>query len=132
MLVEGISRARIQEFTQSDSGIMTQVLYEKDDNTDIDETSAEAMTRTVKETVEAYGACYPKVGKAVQDQMEEGMELGKLLDSIAINMPLAVADKQQILGAISVRERFTILTGILAKESIIFLIYFTDKGVQIP
>lgn len=116
VLVEGISRARIQEFTQSDSGIMTQVLYEKDDNTDIDETSAEAMTRTVKETVEAYGACYPKVGKAVQDQMEEGMELGKLLDSIAINMPLAVADKQQILGAISVRERFTILTGILAKE----------------
>ena len=116
VLVEGISRARIQEFTQSDSGIMTQVLYEKDDNTDIDETSAEAMTRTVKETVEAYGVCYPKVGKAVQDQMEEGMELGKLLDSIAINMPLAVADKQQILGAISVRERFTILTGILAKE----------------
>lgn len=116
VLVEGISRARIQDFSQSDNGIMTQVSCEKDDNTDIDEASAEAMTRMVKEAVEAYGACYPKVGKAVQDQMEDGMELGKLLDSIAINMPLVVADKQQILGAISVRERFTILTGILAKE----------------
>lgn len=116
VLVEGIARARIQEFTQSDNGIMTCVSYEKDDNADIDEAAAEAMTRTVKEAVEAYGACYPKVGKAVQDQMEEGMELGKLLDSIAINMPLSVADKQQILGAISVRERFTILTGILTKE----------------
>lgn len=116
VLVEGIARARIQEFTQSDNGIMTQVSYEKDDKEDIDEASAEAMTRTVKEAVEAYGACYPKVGKAVQDQMEEGMELGKLLDSIAINMPLSVADKQQILGAISVRERFTVLTGILTKE----------------
>lgn len=116
VLVEGIARARIQEFTQSDNGIVTQVSYEKDDNADIDEASTEAMTRTVKEAVEAYGACYPKVGKAVQDQMEEGMELGKLLDSIAINMPLSVADKQQILGAISVRERFTVLTGILTKE----------------
>lgn len=116
VLVEGISRARIQDFAQSDSGIMTQATCERDDNTDIDEASAEAMTRMVKEVVEAYGACYPKVGKAVQDQMEDGMELGKLLDSIAINMPLAVADKQQILGAISVKERFTILTGILAKE----------------
>ena len=116
VLVEGIARARIQEFTQSDNGIMTQVSYEKDDKEDIDEASAEAMTRTVKEAVEAYGACYPKVGKAVQDQMEEGKELGKLLDSIAINMPLSVADKQQILGAISVRERFTVLTGILTKE----------------
>ena len=116
VLVEGVSRARIYEFTQTDSGIMTQVSYEKDDSADIDEIAAEAMTRTVKETVEAYGACYPKVGKAVQDQIEEGMELGKLLDSIATNMPLAVADKQQVLGAISVRERFTVLTGILTRE----------------
>lgn len=116
VLVEGISRARIQEFTQSESGIMTLVSCEKDDTLDIDEAAAEAMTRMVKETVEAYGACYPKVGKAVQDQIEEGMELGKLLDSIAINMPLSVADKQQILAAISVRERFTTLTGIISKE----------------
>jgi len=116
VLVEGIARAQIQEFTHSDDGIMTIVSYENDDSTDIDEMSAEAMTRMVKEAVEAYGACYPKVGRAVQDQMEEGMELGKRLDSIAINMPLSVADKQQILSAISVRERFTILTGILTRE----------------
>lgn len=116
VLVEGISRARILEFIQSDGSISTQVSYEKDDNTDIDEASAEAMTRMVNETMEAYGACYPKVGKAVQDQIEDGMELGRMLDSIAINMPLAVADKQKILEAISVRERFTVLTGILAKE----------------
>ncbi|MDE7247051.1 MAG: endopeptidase La [Lachnospiraceae bacterium] len=116
VLVEGVVRARIQEFSQSDDGIMTQVSYEKDDHADIDEVAAEAMTRMVKETIAAYGTCYPKVGKAVQDQMEEGMELGKLLDSIAINMPLAVADKQQVLSAVSVRERFTILTGILTRE----------------
>lgn len=116
VLVEGIGRARIQELTQSQDGVMAEVSYEQDDSSDIDEMSAEAMTRTVKETVGAYGACYPKVGKAVQDQMEEGMELGRLLDSVAINMPLAVTDKQQILSAISVRERFTILTGILSRE----------------
>lgn len=116
VLVEGIGRARIQELTQSQNGLMAEVSYESDDSSDIDEMSAEAMTRTVKETVGAYGACYPKVGKAVQDQIEEGMELGKLLDSIAINMPLAVTDKQQVLSAISVRERFTILTGILSRE----------------
>lgn len=116
VLVEGISRACIHELTQTDAGLMTQVSYERDDNTDIDESAAEAMTRTVREMLEAYGACYPKVGKAVQDQIQEEMELGKLLDSVAINMPLAVADKQQVLSAVSVRERFTILTGILARE----------------
>ena len=55
------------------------------------------MTRTVKEALGAYSACFPKVGKAVQDQIEEGMELGKLLDSIAINMPLSVAVNKKFL-----------------------------------
>lgn len=116
VLVEGVSRARICGLSESEGGIVTRVSYVRDDSSDIDEISAEAMTRTVKETLEAYGACFPKVGKAVQDQIDERMELGKLLDSITINMPLAVADKQKILSAISVRERFSILTGILTRE----------------
>ncbi len=116
VLVEGVSRARIHSFSPSDSGTVTRVSYERDDSADIDELSGEAMTRTVKEMLEAYGACFPKVGKVVQDQIEEGMELGRLLDSITINMPLTTADKQKVLSAISVRERFTILTGILARE----------------
>lgn len=116
VLVEGVSRARIHGLSELNGAIMTQVSYERDDSADIDEISAEAMTRTVKEALGAYSACFPKVGKAVQDQIEEGMELGKLLDSIAINMPLSVADKQKILSAISVRERFAHLTGILTRE----------------
>ncbi len=116
VLVEGVSRARIHGLSRTANGIMTQVSYERDDRSDIDEITAEAMTRTVKEALEAYGACFPKVGKAVQDQIEEGMELGKLLDSITINMPLQIADKQKILSAISVRERFSILTEILTRE----------------
>lgn len=116
VLVEGVSRARIHGLSDSENGMMTQVSYERDDRADMDEITAEAMTRMVKEALEAYGTCFPKVGKAVQDQIEEGMELGKLLDSITINMPLPVADKQKILSAISVRERFSILTGILTRE----------------
>lgn len=116
VLVEGVSRARIHGLSRTANGIMTQVSYERDDRSDIDEITAEAMTRTVKEALEAYGACFPKVGKAVQDQIEEGMELGKLLDSITVNMPLPIADKQKILSAISVRERFSILTEILTRE----------------
>lgn len=116
VLVEGVSRARIHDFCRSESGMVAHMSYERDDNADIDDFSKEAMTRTVRETLDAYGAFFPKVGKAVQDQIDQGMELGKLLDNITINMPLATADKQKILNAISVRERFELLTGILARE----------------
>ena len=116
VLVEGISRASIHELSQTENGIMTSVSYERDDKSDIDEKDEEAMTRMVKESLDAYSSCFPKVGKAVLDQVEEGMELGKLLDSVTINMPLVLRDKQKLLSAISVRERFSILTGILMRE----------------
>lgn len=116
VLVEGVSRARIYDFLKTDSGIVTHMSYEKDDSADIDMVSEQAMTRMVNEALEAYSAFFPKVGKAVQDQIEGDMELGKLLDCITINMPLMTDDKQKILSAISVRERFEILTGILTRE----------------
>ena len=116
ILVDGKSRARLHRFTQDQRYIMTEVSYENDDMEGITAAAEEAMTRTVKETFSAYYTCFPKVGKAAADQIEETMPLGELLDCIAINTPLAVADKQRILGAVSVKERFEILTGILMQE----------------
>lgn len=116
VLVEGRSRGRLYRFVQEDSYILTEVSYERDDMTELAEPEQEAMTRTVRETFAAYYSCFPKVGKAVADQIEEEMPLGRLLDSITINMPLNIADKQRILGAVSVRERFEILTDLMVRE----------------
>lgn len=116
VLVEGKSRARLYRFTEDDKYIMTEVSYENDDTEGISPAAEEAMTRTVKEAFSAYHTCFPKVGKAAADQIEEDMSLGELLDCITINMPLSVADKQKILGALSIQERFEVLTGILIQE----------------
>ena len=116
VLVEGISRARLFGFVREDAYLVTNVSYERDDMTGIDGAEEEAMTRIVKETFAAYHACFPKVGKAIADQIEDVMSLGELLDCITINMPLSVLNKQRVLSAISVRERFETLTGILSRE----------------
>lgn len=116
VLVEGISRARVCSFIEIDGYHMAQVSYEKDEMSDIDEASKEAMTRTVKESLAAYSACFPKVGKAVEDQIDDAMSLGELLDAITINLPFTVADKQKVLDAISVKERFAVLTAMLMRE----------------
>ncbi|MGN0280250.1 MAG: endopeptidase La [Lachnospiraceae bacterium] len=116
VLVEGISRARLFGFVREDDYLVTNVSYERDDMTGIDAAEEEAMTRIVKETFAAYHACFPKVGKAIEDQIEDVMSLGELLDCITINMPLSVLNKQRVLSAISVRERFETLTGILSQE----------------
>ncbi len=116
VLVEGKTRGRLYRFIQESSYLLTEVSEEKDDMTEISEAEQEAMTRTVKETFAAYYTCFPKVGKAVADQIEEDMPLGGLLDCITANMPLSLADKQRILGALSVKERFEALTDILVQE----------------
>lgn len=116
VLVEGKERGRLRRFLQEDSYILTELSVEKDDMTEISEAEQEAMTRTVKESFAAYYTYFPKVGKAVADQIEGEMPLGELLDCITINMPLSVEDKQKILGAVSVKERFNALTDILVQE----------------
>ena len=116
VLVEGKERGRLYRFLQEDSYILTELSLEKDDMTGIPEAEQEAMTRTVRESFAAYYTCFPKVGKAVADQIEGEMPLGELLDCITINMPLSLEDKQKILGAVSVKERFDILTDILVQE----------------
>ena len=116
VLVEGKARGRLHRFVQGKDYILTEVSVEKDDMTELPATEQEAMTRTVKESFAAYYTCFPKVGKAVADQIEGEMPLGELLDCITINMPLSVADKQKILGALSVKERFEALTDLLVEE----------------
>ncbi len=116
VLVEGVSRARIYSFIEIEGYHVAQLSCEKDEVSDIDEASNEAMTRTVKEVLAAYGACFPKVGKAVEDQIEDSMSLGELLDAITINLPLSAANKQTVLSAISVRERYEALTAMMMRE----------------
>ncbi len=116
VLVEGIARAHLYGFVSSENYLVTQMSYEREDMSEIDETTEEAMTRTVKENFAAYSACYPKVGKAVSDQLDEIMPLGQLLDCITVNIPLDYKRKQQVLSAVDIRERFEVLTEILVRE----------------
>ena len=111
VLVEGKSRAELHRFLTEYAYIMTEMSYASDDMTGVSDADEEAMTRTVREAFSAYYTCFPKVGKAVADQIEEEMPLGELLDCITINMPLPVADKQKILEALSVRERCLLYTS---------------------
>lgn len=117
VLVEGVSRAALHGFTSEESCLMTTASLSHDDYDGIEEETEEAMTRTVNEVLGAYASCYPKIGKAVSDQLRDGMRIGELLDCITVNVPLDFQKKQKILSAINVKERFEHLTAILMREA---------------
>ena len=70
----------------------------------LDEIEKEAMLRMLKEEFARYTACFPKIGGTISKQVEEGYDLGMLLDQITINIPLNFKKKQQVLGAVLLRE----------------------------
>ena len=116
VLIEGMARARITAFVEENEFLTAQVIPVEEDREELEETEKEAMLRTLKEEFANYTACFPKIGGTISKQVEEGYDLGKLLDQIAINIPLTFQKKQQVLGALLLRERFEILTGILTNE----------------
>ena len=116
VLIEGMTRARITAFSKEKEFLTAQVIPVEEDREELDEIEREAMLRTLKEEFARYTACFPKIGGTISKQVEEGYDLGTLLDQITINIPLTFQKKQQVLGAVLLRERFDILTGILANE----------------
>jgi len=116
ILIEGIGRAEITALMEENDFLTAQVIPLEEDGEELEEVEKEAMLRALKEEFARYTACFPKIGGTISKQVEEGHDLGKLLDQIAINIPLTFQKKQQVLGAGLLRERFEILTGILANE----------------
>lgn len=116
VLIEGMTRAKITAFLEDNDFLTAQVIPLEEDREELDETEKEAMLRILKEEFAKYTACFPKIGGTISKQVEEGYDLGMLLDQIAINIPLTFQKKQQVLGAVLLRERFEILAGILTNE----------------
>lgn len=116
VLIEGISRAKLIAFSEETEFLTARVIPLEEDREALDEIEKEAMLRTLKEEFARYTACFPKIGGTISRQVEEGNDLGHLLDQIAINIPLTFQRKQQVLGAEFLQERFEVMTGILAEE----------------
>ena len=76
----------------------------------------EAMLRSLKELIADYCSSNSKLAKAFQSILNDARELSGLIDETANNLPLYYEDKQRLLEAVSLRERFDELEVILANE----------------
>lgn len=116
VLIEGICRGQLKSFLDGTDYLTAEVISVEENSGEVNETEKEAMLRTLKEEFSQYTACFPKIGGGISRQVEESDDLGNIMDQITINIPLSFQKKQQVLSAVSLTERFYVLTGILASE----------------
>ena len=76
----------------------------------------EAMLRQVKDSFRAYMAFHPKLGQNLAKRYDSITDPGRLADEMAMNMPITFEQKQQVLDACDLKERYEILCSILINE----------------
>ncbi len=114
VLVEGVSRARVQKFTDREEYF--EAVADIIDDDDNDPVEIEALARSVVSDFENYVKLNKKVSPEVVSSVTQIEEYSKLADTIASHLAVKIADKQEILGIFSVRERLEHVIGMMESE----------------
>lgn len=117
VLVEGTARAELLEMDGEQGYLQAKVavLDEQMENA-IEPHQEEGMLRALKEIYGQYALANPKVSKELTAQLMDTGKLSRLVDDIAINLPLYYEEKQKILEAVHLPERYELLCVILGNE----------------
>lgn len=117
ILVEGKERAEINTFLDHPEYLLAEIVrFDETVDDGLTEEVKTAMLRGVQETFERYGAVNPRMGKEMLRQVKETADLEKLMDMLANNLPFRYGEKQKMLEAVSLTERYEVLMALLLKE----------------
>ena len=116
ILVEGIERAELSAFAQTDPYLLAEVAPCVLPEEGLSEEAKAAMVRSVQETYSRYQTVNPRAGKELLRQIGTIQDLPKLMDQVANNLPVSYEEKQKILEAMTLTERYEVLMALLLKE----------------
>lgn len=117
VLVEGKERAELLRFEENPLYLEAEVALFREEHTEVlDDNVKEAMLRGMKELFIRYCNENPKLSKDLANQILEQEDVQRVIDQIAVNLPMRYEDKQRILEAVSLEERYEVLGMILSNE----------------
>ncbi len=114
VLVEGGQRARIEDIVLLDEIMQADVALI--DEPEADAREAEALLRTVMKQFEQYVKVSKKVPQEVLSSLSSIDDPARLVDTIAAQISLNIADRQAILEAFELKERMDVLLGFMDTE----------------
>ena len=117
ILVEGKERAELSAFLENPDYLLAEIIrFDEEVDDGLPEEAKEAMFRSIQETFGKYVVVNPKMGKELQRQLSEITDLEKLMNQLANSLPVHFEEKQKILDAVSMTERYEVLMALLLKE----------------
>ena len=117
ILVEGRERAELSAFLENPEYLLGEIVrFDEEIDDGLPEEAKAAMVRSIQETFGKYATVNPKIGKELGRQLNEISDIEKLMDQLANSLPVRYEEKQKILEAISLTERYEVLMALLLKE----------------
>ena len=116
VLVEGTGRATLVKFEQEFPFIRSEITPVDEENMQMPEPVMEAMHRSLKELFHRYCMENGKISKELVTQILNIENIEELVEQIAVNLPLSYQNKQKILEALTLEERYEVLGAILSNE----------------
>lgn len=117
ILVEGTNRAKVCGYTDRTEYIEAELIaYGSEAEETPMQQEAQAMVMSVQETFAKYARIHGKIGQDVLQQVKRTWVLSRILDYVGNNLPVRYSEKQKILEAISLTERYEVLLGMLLRE----------------
>ena len=116
VLVEGTGRATLVKFQQEFPFIRSEITPVDEEEMQMPEPVMEAMHRSLKELFHRYCMENGKVSKELVAQILNIDNVEELVEQIAVNIPLSYQNKQKILEALTLEERYEVLGAILGNE----------------
>ena len=116
ILAEGLERGEMSHLDLDGDYPEAEVIRFEEEPQDLQPDVLEAMIRSLKETFQAYCQESGKAGKELERQLGEMTELPRLMGQLMIHLPLHYEEKQKLLEAGSLTERFELLGTLMNKE----------------
>ncbi len=115
VLVEGKFRGRMDDLIQSEPYLMADVsIFETGGH--LEEVQGEAMLRYLKNQLEVYSSVNTQFGTELVHKLENEENPVKLMDQMAINIPMDFRSRQKLLEAVDIQSRFETLVGLISRE----------------
>ncbi|MCU6762386.1 Lon protease 1 [uncultured Roseburia sp.] len=117
VLVEGKEKAELAYLNQDKGYLEAAVVPVEEKETEVSPEVEEAMLRAVQEAMIEYCKVNPKSGKELARQADGLNHLNTLMDLLGNNLPIFYEQKQKLLDASSLEERYGVLMNILLSET---------------
>lgn len=117
VLVEGTERAELLGFSQEAPFLESEVsVLSAEDEEEYPPAVREAMCRSLRELFQQFAGESGKVSRELVNQILSIENLEELVEQISVNLSLSYQNRQKLLEAVSLRDRYELLGAILTNE----------------